>query len=149
MASKYSEAIAFVRAVLAVSRRLRAERPAGSITLAELSILSALHRLGPMPGNRLASAEGLQPQSLTRLLARLETNGLIQRSRGGTDRRELAVSITERGRHSLADGLSARSEWIERAMKQALDGSQRRALIQATVGMLKLAHCELEPDRKE
>ena len=64
-----------VRGVLRLSRRLRAERPDSSVSLSALGILSTLHRSGPMPAARLAQAERLQPQSLSRLIADLLQGG--------------------------------------------------------------------------
>lgn len=131
-----------VRALLALGRRLRAERPDGSPPLSSLSILGTLNRLGPMPGNRLAIEERLQPQSLTRLLASLERNGLIQRARGDHDRRERVISLTGAGRKLLNDDLRARRRWLETAMTGALTARERDIMSEAAEIMLKLAFDE-------
>ena len=51
-----------------------------------------------MPAARLAKAERLQPQSLSRLIAQLERDGLIKRRPGEQDRRTLILEITAAGR---------------------------------------------------
>ena len=61
-----------LRGILALGRRVRAERPAGALSLSGLGILGSLNRLGPLFATHLAKEERLQPQSLTRLLADLE-----------------------------------------------------------------------------
>lgn len=128
-----------VRAVLALGRRLRAERPEGSPPLSSLSILGTLNRLGPMPANRLAAEERLQPQSLTRLIATLEKDGLIERTRGQRDRRERVMSLSAGG-HALLDGdLRARRRWLEAAMADTLSAEERATLRRAADIMLKLA----------
>ena len=91
------EALAILRAVLSLGRRLRAERPDGAVPLAALGILVTLARSGPMVATRLAAEERLQPQSLTRIVARLEEGGVIARTRSTTDRREIGrASCRER-----------------------------------------------------
>lgn len=131
-----------VRAVLALNRRLRSERPAGSPPLSSLAILATLKRLGPLPGFRLAAEERLQPQSLTRLLASLEQGGLIERTRGDRDRREKVISLTAAGQRLLADDLDARRRWLESAMDDTLDERERTVLAEAAEVMLKLAFHE-------
>lgn len=131
-----------VRAVLALNRRLRSERPVGSPALSSLAILATLNRLGPLPGFRLAAEERLQPQSLTRLVASLEQQGLIERARGDRDRREKVISLTQAGRQLLADDLDARRRWLESAMTDTLTERERTVLAEAAEVMLKLAFHE-------
>src|SRR5215470_8255900 len=86
-----------LRAVLGLSRRLRKERPDGSVRLTTISILGALHRIGPMSAKKLAAEEGLKPQSITRIVNTLEERGCVVREINSTDRREVLISLTDRG----------------------------------------------------
>lgn len=128
-----------VRGVLRLSRRLRSERPAASVSLSALGMLSTLHRAGPMPATRLAKAERLQPQSLSRLIAQLERDGLLKRRPGERDRRTLILEITAAGRKALSRDISARREWLEGAMRRVLMPGEREMLAHAAVAMLRLA----------
>lgn len=134
------EGVSLLRAILALGRRMRAERPAGSVTFASLGILGTLARLGPMPAARLATEERLQPQSLTRLIAALERDGLIARRRSPEDRRALIIALTEVGRKVLIDDLTARNAWLESAMASGLSETEREALAAAAAALYKLAH---------
>jgi DNA-binding MarR family transcriptional regulator len=136
---KNEEAALIVRGVLSLGRRLRAERPSGSPSLSAIAILGTLRRKGPMPAARLAVEERLQPQSLTRLLASLEKEGLIARTPGETDRRERLVALTEAGRDMLAADIEARSRWLGQAMAAALTPAERETLIHAAMLMAQLA----------
>jgi glutathione S-transferase len=127
------------RAVLQLGRRLRAARPSPSVTPSALGLLSTLHQRGPMPAVELARAEGLQPQSLTRLIARLEADGLIARSPGEEDLRTLIIVITAEGRRALKRDLQARRAWLGKAIEARLDASERDRLLFAAPLMLKLA----------
>ena len=139
MSEAETETAPILRAILALGRRLRSERPEGAATLSAISLLGALARLGSMPATQLAVEERLQPQSLTRLVASLEKAGLIERRRSQTDRRELTIGLTRKGKAALAEDLVARQTWLERAMAEALTEAERSTLIAAAKAMLKLA----------
>jgi len=133
------QTVRILRGVLSLGRRLRAERPEGSASLSAIGLLSTLHRLGSMPAVRLATEEQLQPQSLSRLLAALDRDGLIARTPGEIDRRELVIALTEHGRAALAADMRARRDWLERAMAATLTDEERERLLRASDAMLKLA----------
>ena len=92
-----------------------------------------------MPAARLAKAERLQPQSLSRLIAQLERDGLIARRPGERDRRTLILEITAAGRKALSRDIVARREWLEGAMRRVLMPGEREMLAHAAVAMLRLA----------
>ena len=102
-------------------------------------MLSTLHRNGPMPAARLAQAERLQPQSLSRLIAQLDREGLIKRRPGREDRRMLILEITAAGRSALSRDMTARRAWLEKAMTKVLLPGERELLAHAAVAMLRLA----------
>ena len=138
-----------VRGVLSLGRRMRAERPQGSASLAAISILATLRRLGPIPATRLAAEERLQPQSLTRLIAGLEGRGLISRSQSETDRRELLITVTPKGLSVLKADIAARRQWLEAAMSATLSEDERDVLLRASELMLKLANSDAGANRSE
>jgi DNA-binding MarR family transcriptional regulator len=139
MASIHDDTALIVRGVLRLGRRLRSERPRSSVSLSALGMLSTLHRVGPMPAARLAQAERLQPQSLSRLIAQLERDGLIERRPGQEDRRTLILEITAAGRQVLSHDMAARRAWLEDAMRRVLVPGEREMLAHAAVAMLRLA----------
>ncbi len=128
-----------VRAVLQLGRRLRAQRPHSSVSLSQLAVLSTLHRVGPMPAARLAEHERLQPQSLTRVIADMDSAGLIGRRRGESDRRTLIIEITRKGRQTLGHDIRARRVWLEAAMAETLSPTEQLLLRLSADLMLKVA----------
>lgn len=128
-----------VRAVLQLARRLRAERPEGAVPLSALGVLATLHRLGPMQAVELARAERLKPQSLTRLIAALEADGLIVRRRHGSDGRALVIEITKLGRGALGEHVAAERAWLAAAVARNLTRREQQQLASAALSMLKLA----------
>lgn len=129
----------FLRSILALGRRVRAERPPGALSLSALGILGSLNRNGPLAASKLAVEEGLQPQSLTRLIADLQKLQLISRKRSELDRRELIIAITARGQKVLFDDIAARRTWLEMAMSAALTPREREEMLSASAIMLRLA----------
>lgn len=131
--------MSILQAILALGRRLRSERPEGAVTLSAISLLGTLRRLGPMPATKLAAEERLQPQSLTRMVASLEKDGLIERQRSKDDRRAVTIALTEKGRSVLAEDLRSRLKWLQAAMAEALSDEERASLIAAAAAMQRLA----------
>jgi MarR family transcriptional regulator for hemolysin len=76
-----------------LERRLSA---AGS-SFAGWTVLSALAARGPLIQRELAEMLNVEGPTLTRHLARMEAEGLIERNRTGTDRRAATVRLTEAG----------------------------------------------------
>lgn len=128
-----------LRGVVALGRRLRAERPPGSPGLSAIAALGTLARLGPMPAVRLAELERLKPQSLTRILQGLEAQGLIRRRRGRADGREREILATAAGRRLLIRDRRCRERWLEGAMAAGLSAAERGLLERAARLMLALA----------
>ena len=95
------DAAALRLAVMRLARRLRQQADAG-ITQSQLSALATVERLGPLPLRELAAAERVGASTLTRIVAALEDEGLLQRTSDPTDRRVALVSVTAAGSSALA-----------------------------------------------
>ncbi|GJM20525.1 MAG: MarR family transcriptional regulator [Planctomycetota bacterium] len=76
------------------------------LTGPQLATLREAERLGPLPGGALARAVHLSPATLSGILNRLESRGLLARRRGESDRRMILVEITAAGRKVLASAPS-------------------------------------------
>ncbi len=126
-----------VTGVLRLGRRLRAQRPADSVSLSAMSLMATLNEHGPMPAVRLAELQRLQPQSLTRLIQDLEERELIARG-PGPDRRTLVLSLTEKGVAAFLYDISARHRWLRDEMARLLDSDDQVLLAMAASVMLKL-----------
>ena len=99
-----------------LSRRLRSERPPGGLSSSKLSVLSHLLHSSPATAGEVAAADHQQPQSLTRVLAELERERLITRTRDEHDRRQSLLSITHEGRQALRRDMAQRDEWLAVAL---------------------------------
>jgi DNA-binding MarR family transcriptional regulator len=100
-------------AVVRLNRRLRAQSSDSVITLSQISALSCLHKAGPMTPGELATREGVQPPSMTRVIAALEELGLVSRRAHPTDGRQAIVELTVAGHAKIEEEVSARERWLD------------------------------------
>ncbi|MDX3107203.1 MarR family winged helix-turn-helix transcriptional regulator [Nonomuraea angiospora] len=121
-------AVTLRRATIGLARRLRDERSAHGLGRLALALLGHLHRRGAMTAGELAAAEHLQPQSVTRVLASLEEQGLIRRSRGESDRRRHHIVLTEDGTAALTRQVGTTDLWLAEAMAGKLTPAECRIL---------------------
>ncbi|MFD3590114.1 MarR family winged helix-turn-helix transcriptional regulator [Streptomyces sp. NPDC058683] len=124
--------------VVRLARRLSAERPADGLSLNKNSVLGHLLRNGPMSAGALAAADHQQPQSLTRVFAELERDGLVSRTRDSHDGRQRMLELTEEGRKTLAADMAQRDAWLSHALGD-LTETERQVLLLAARLMNRLA----------
>jgi len=117
-------------AIYRFNRRSRQTRPMGELTVAQISALTSLELCGALTPSELAETERVQPPTMTKLVARLEERGLVQRSPHPTDRRQVILSATESGRAMLAQYERARDEWLSRRLAE-LSPEERETLRRA------------------
>jgi DNA-binding MarR family transcriptional regulator len=105
----HSAAIRLLRGV----RRVDAAMGLGP---AKSSALSVLVFGGPRSAGALASAEGVKPPSLTRVIRELEADGLIRRRPDPHDGRAVRLEATAKATRALEAGRARRTgllaEWI-------------------------------------
>ena len=82
-------------------RRVRKEDEASGLSPARLSALSVVVFAGPLSLGRLAAAEQVTPPTMTRIVAALEEDGLVEKRSGPSDRRSVTISATPRGHRLL------------------------------------------------
>lgn len=112
-------AAALRRSLAGLNRRLRLETRASGLSGTKHSILGQLYRAGSKTPKTLAINEGVQPQSLTRVLAELEDSRLVVRTQDESDRRQFKLEITAEGREHLIQDARNRA----RRLASAMDGS--------------------------
>ncbi|HEX8092802.1 MarR family winged helix-turn-helix transcriptional regulator [Jatrophihabitans sp.] len=102
--------------LLRAARRLRSQRVNTAVTLSQLSALSTVGKCGPMSAGEIAAIERVQPPSMTKILASLESAGWVERSSQPEDRRQSIIAITQAGRELLAEETRARDQWLAKRL---------------------------------
>ncbi|MFC4591501.1 MarR family winged helix-turn-helix transcriptional regulator [Sphaerisporangium corydalis] len=137
-----AETSAVRRGTMRLARRLRTERPEGGLSGAKLSVLGHLYRRGGMTPKAIAELERVQAQSMTRVLAELQREGMVSRDRDPHDGRQSLITITPQGRDVLVQDMASRDEWLARAMERHLSPAERRILHMAGEIMERLAEAD-------
>ncbi|ROZ89408.1 MarR family transcriptional regulator [Gordonia sp. OPL2] len=114
-------------AIVRLARRLRGRRVSKVVSLTQLSAMSTLHHEGPMTPGALATAERVQPPSMTRVIASLSDMGMVRREPHPTDGRQAIVTLADRGSDVINAELDAREEWLSARLDE-LTPSERETL---------------------
>jgi DNA-binding MarR family transcriptional regulator len=123
------EARAIRASVTRLQRRMRAARGDMSIGLSAYSALACIFQHGPISAGELGERERLQPQSLTRILARLEDEKYISRTQDKADLRRARLLITVKGMQFLHRNALDQEAWLRRAIAETLSESERAMLV--------------------
>lgn len=84
-----------------LARRMRSEAEIG-LSPSMIAALASVHVHGPMTLGDLAAHEHVAKPTVTKIVARLEQDGLVQRETDAQDRRVCRVSATQAGEDLLA-----------------------------------------------
>lgn len=112
-----------------LARQLRQEAGTG-LTPSQLSALASIDRHGPLALGDLADHERVAPPSITKVVTKLEADGLVSRQADPADRRFSLVTITARGSGLLAESRQRRNAWLAGRLRQ-LTPDQRDRLAEA------------------
>jgi DNA-binding MarR family transcriptional regulator len=85
-------------------------------------VLAALGRLGAMNVGELTEALGVSQPGVTRLLDRLEAEGLVQSTQSAGDRRVRTIALTKSGRQLISRAKRTAWPMIEAAVADACAG---------------------------
>lgn len=124
-------------AVARVSRRLRTVPAGQGMTSTQLSVLSAVVREGPVKLADLAAAEDVNPTMLSRIVAKLDADGLLTRAADPDDARVVVVNATAAGRRRHDRIRQQRTEALA-AVLVDLDDEHVRALSAAVPALEEL-----------
>ena len=102
-------------AVTRLNRRLRQESLAGH-SPSQAAALGSINRLGRPTLGELAQAEQVQPPTMTRMIAAMESAGLVRRLADAEDRRVSRVELTEAGRTTLEEIRTLKNAFLARQL---------------------------------
>ncbi|QMU76545.1 MarR family transcriptional regulator [Streptacidiphilus sp. PB12-B1b] len=126
------------RALAALHARIegeieRALQAAHGLSVSEYAVLDVLSRQDEwhMRMQQLADAVVLSQSATTRLVTRLEADGLLARHLCATDRRGIYTELTEAGRGRLAEARPTHDAALSRALAAAGDVPELAPLVRA------------------
>jgi DNA-binding MarR family transcriptional regulator len=106
-------------------RRLRQEADTG-LSPSQQSALGTIELRGPITLGDLAAAEQVTPPTITKVVARLEEEGLIDRTVDASDRRIIRVATTRKGRRRLEHSRARRNAFLAARLEELAPDAMRR-----------------------
>jgi DNA-binding MarR family transcriptional regulator len=115
--------------VTRLARRLRKEVETG-LSPSQLSALATVERHAPITLGALADRERVAPPTVTRVVTKLEEQGLLTRKADADDRRVTRVALTAKGRTLIASSRRRKTEWLSARLAN-LPADERNRLANA------------------
>jgi DNA-binding MarR family transcriptional regulator len=97
--------------LLRLARRIRTSS-AGAITPSQLAVIATIVRNGPLTVGQIAELEHVRPPSVSKIVAALEREGLVERRNDPDDRRRAPIAVTPAGEDYVAAVRAAGRGWI-------------------------------------
>lgn len=112
-----------------LARQLRQQSDIG-LTPTQLSALTAIHRDGPLTLGALAEQERVAPPTITKVIGKLEQQGLVVKQIDADDRRVCRVATSPDGEALLAESRQRKDAWLTNRLTE-LNTAQRKRLAAA------------------
>ncbi|MBS1838157.1 MAG: MarR family transcriptional regulator [Actinobacteria bacterium] len=119
-----------------LARRLRQVADA-RLTPSQHSVMMSIHRHGPLTLGELADLERVAQPTISRVVAKLEGDGLVERMPDATDGRVVRVVVTPDGAELLEAARSRKVAWIDDRLAQ-LTPEERDHLLAALPALERL-----------
>ena len=127
-------------AIVRTARRLRQE--AGTdLSPSQTSALATIERHGPVTPSEVAEIERIKRPTATRIVARLETVGLVDRAADPSDGRVSLVTASRKGRALLRRLRTRKNAYLARRMRD-LDPEDLAALERAAAVLERIQEGE-------
>lgn len=117
------------------------------LTAPQLASLQAIERLQPITGGALAKSIHLSQATLTGILTRLESRGLVSRERSGSDRRTVVAELTDEGRAVMESAPSLLQDSFRRELLRLHEWEQTQMLatLQRIASMMDAEEIDAAP----
>ncbi|MGH2352816.1 MAG: MarR family winged helix-turn-helix transcriptional regulator [Chloroflexota bacterium] len=112
-----------------LARRLRQESGA-DLSPSQLSALAVIANHGPLTLGALADLERVAPPTITKVVSKLECDGLVTRTPDPSDRRVCRVAISPEGATMLDEVRRRKTAWLTARISQ-LDPERQHRLADA------------------
>jgi DNA-binding MarR family transcriptional regulator len=107
-------------AIARLARRMRQEA-GDDLSPSMMAALATIEIRGPLTPSELAEFERIKRPTATRVLRRLEDDGLIERTADPSDRRSAVVSVTREGAALLKKLRSRKNAYLARRLRELPD----------------------------
>jgi DNA-binding MarR family transcriptional regulator len=114
------------------------------LSMPQFSVLMQLHHKGACGMSEISERFEVTPAAASQLVDKLVQNGFIQRVEDPNDRRAKLLSLTDKGREFIQQGIEQRYRWVEELAKKLT--VEERAQISEALNIMTEAAKELEAE---
>ena len=129
--------------LLHIVRHLRRETHHLGLTGGQASMLAVIHGTPGIGVNDLAVREGMSAPTVSVHIDRLESMGMVERTRAATgDRRRVGLRVTRSGTRALEDVRRRRTAWLAQRLKN-LDPDELQRIDAAIDALARITEVQL------
>jgi len=114
------------------------------LSMPQFSIMMQLHYRGACGMSKISEGYDITPAAASQLVDKLVHNGLIQRVEDPNDRRAKLLSLTDKGRDLVLQGIEERYRWVDE-LSGKLTAEERDQVSAALIIMTRAAR-EMESE---
>lgn len=131
---------ASLRAVIsAIHKGLRKQMDAvDSYSMTEIATIGFLSRNEFCLTTELAAMAKVKTQSMSQILKKMESTGIIKRIPSKEDKRKIYITLTASGRRTVEKARYEKDEWLRNLIENALSEKERNVLEKALPVLQKL-----------
>ncbi len=145
-AAAAEDAVRLRMVIMRLARWAGRTRAGSALSATQTMVLATIVHRSPIGPSELARLEALNPTMLSRILRRLEDEGLVARQEDPEDRRAVRLAATAEGRRLNERIRRARADELAHVLEN-LDEAARAALTEALPALESLAD-ELKEKRR-
>lgn len=145
---KYEELLVSIRKVIrAIDLHSKQLNKTSGLTGPQLLIMQEVARVKGVTASQIAKQINLSAATVTNILDRLESKGLIKRVRSSEDKRRVGLFLSEEGKNSLIDAPQPLQEHFIQQFCGLADWEQSLLLssMQRIAGMMDATHIDAAP----
>lgn len=114
------------------------------LSMPQFSIMMQLHYRGACGMSKVSEGFDITPAAASQLVDKLVHSGFIQRVEDPNDRRAKLLSLTDKGRDLVLQGIEERYRWVDELSKKLT--TEERAQVSAALDIMTRVARELEAE---
>ena len=112
------------------------------LSMPQFSILMQLHHKGAYGMSKVSEGFDITPAAASQLVDKLVHSGLIERAEDPQDRRAKLLTLTDKGRELIQQGIEERYRWVDQLAEKLTD--EERLQVSAALDLMTQAAEDIE-----
>ncbi len=119
-------------------KQFRKQSSVVPVSMTEQTTLSLIDQHVKILASELAIIERVTAQSMSQIINHLQELGFVQKNTSKEDKRKIYISLTKKGKGTLATMRTVRVEWLANALDKSLSTDEKSLLEKAMTVLQKL-----------